>query len=335
MEFTKITSLSEELCGLIKAYPYKEFQYKIEGLDKGKLAEFHSHSLSKMLSKGIALKWRDKNAFNQSKGFFVINSSHWHSELFRLNTGKLAIIANYESAGDAVSSVGIDKEVFQFIKEAAIQSGFELLMTKIDISDRETFGNAIQSDGDFVGSSVRLSISSAVLNELDLARKVNNNLCSNDISYRKANESDLARIQEIASKGHKLSHFLYDRKLSTEAKGKIFPEWTTKCVKSDNIDVLTAVYKDYVVGFITFFVENSAEKYFNKITGVLDFVAVDEDMRGKGVGKALCIKCLLDLGNRCDVIETRTMSDNFRAKALYTRLGFQATSSDHHVHFWL
>ena len=64
---------------------------------------------------------------------------------------------------------------------------------------------------------------------------------------------------------------------------------------------------------------------------VIDNVKVDSDKRRMGIGMVLMEKVLsIALDNKIDSIELLVNPDNYAAKGLYNKMGFQKTDKEHH-----
>jgi len=161
-----------------------------------------------------------------------------------------------------------------------------------------------------------------------------NTLTSTGAAIRPASKEDVGWIKRIARQAHQVSYFFNDPKLDAEKCGLLFSEWAERCVNGVADEVLALTVDGEPAGMATLLLPKGLSETVGKRFGVLDFIAVGTEHQGKGLGKFLACESFRWLAERSDIMEARTMVNNYTAQRLYTGLGFQCIASDIHYHLW-
>jgi dTDP-4-amino-4,6-dideoxy-D-galactose acyltransferase len=125
------------------------------------------------------------------------------------------------------------------------------------------------------------------------------------------------------------SRFQTDQNISREKFEELYRLWMVQSVnKTMADDVLVYYANEQAVGVVTVYVSNG--------NGNIGLIGVDEQFRGKGIGKALinaAKEYFRERGiERLDVV---TQGMNQQACALYERTGFTVCEQTEFYHFWL
>jgi len=83
-----------------------------------------------------------------------------------------------------------------------------------------------------------------------------------------------------------------------------------------------------VVGFLICLINKKLNDALNKKIAILDFMAIDESCKGMKIGSGLLAHFINDIKDKYEMIELRTMNNNFPAINLYQKFGFLIISSD-------
>ncbi len=180
-----------------------------------------------------------------------------------------------------------------------------------------------------VGMSVRMAMESAPLENIDSGAKY-----KYDTVIRDFDSKDLHALQDIGRRNHRYSHFFNEPRFSREDARELFADWIRKCVGGVAQHIYVAENNGQVIGFSILLIGRSLEPYIGKTIGVVDFIAVDGQTQGKGIGKLLLDASLGWFKRRAGLVELRTMADNLRAIRFYEKNGFRILSADQHYHLW-
>ena len=155
------------------------------------------------------------------------------------------------------------------------------------------------------------------------------------VSLREAVPGDLEDLQRIIRGAHDTSHFFNEPDWDRSVGEAIFSEWMERTLSGSADRVVVAEHQGHVAGFTSLLHAKAVEPYIEHAVGVLDFICVDRDAQGAGIGGALISEALRWARGVAPALELRTMLDNHRASSWYQRLGFRLTAADHHFHAWL
>jgi len=126
------------------------------------------------------------------------------------------------------------------------------------------------------------------------------------------------------------SRFRLDPNFRNNEFERMYTEWIVKSVRKEISD-LVLVYHD----------DDGAEKGFVTLkisggTGTIGLIAVDENTRGKSVGKKLMNSVLLYLHDRnIKIAEVATQKDNHQACRFYEAIGFGVKDVINVYHLWI
>lgn len=126
--------------------------------------------------------------------------------------------------------------------------------------------------------------------------------------------------------GHK-SRFKIDDRIPDNEYKRLYRLWIDNSVNRSFADYVKVYWEDAKpVGFIT------AKKDINKIS--IGLIAVDNDNRGKGIGKKL-MASIMAIGAKENLpVEVSTQAANIGACRFYESLGFIVKEKSYIYHFW-
>ena len=138
----------------------------------------------------------------------------------------------------------------------------------------------------------------------------------------------LSQIVELAiQSGHK-SRFKLDENFEEEKFEEMYKIWINKSV-NDKSATKVFVYRDHkkLGGFVTVDISNSV--------GTIGLIAVDESLRGRGIGAKLVkqVESFL-LQSNISELEVTTQLDNNGACEFYKQLGFKIKETTNIYHLW-
>lgn len=150
-------------------------------------------------------------------------------------------------------------------------------------------------------------------------------VCDGDI----ATLSDLPRLRALSLQSAQFSRFRTDPAMPTDAWVRLYERWADNSLAGTMADaVLVARFAGEVVGMLTVGCREGA--------GTIGLFAVDEAVRGRGLGTAL-----LDRGSAwfseqgCTTASVVTQGDNLAAQRLYERAGYDIIEVTDVYHLWL
>lgn len=124
------------------------------------------------------------------------------------------------------------------------------------------------------------------------------------------------------------SRFAVDENFTSNEFLKLYEMWIEKSL-SESIAKEVFVYKfdGKIVGFITLSINEEASN--------IGLIAVDEKIRGKGIGKALLESAHnFTKNNNLKSITVNTQGDNVIALNFYRKFGFETYHSEKYYHHW-
>ena len=144
------------------------------------------------------------------------------------------------------------------------------------------------------------------------------------IEVSKAKIENLNEIARIYHQTSIIHHEKIDREFkSPKAEDAI--DYLKSIVDKDDVILFKAEFEDKIVGYLVLYINNYPEQFFvDAKRGFIGSIGVDEDTRGKGIGKSLLShaeKYLLEQG--ISIFETDVYTFNTGAENLYNKFGFE------------
>ena len=135
-------------------------------------------------------------------------------------------------------------------------------------------------------------------------------------------------IKQIARTAHNKNYFFFDPYLNKQKTAILFEKWTERCIDSLAEKVFVAMKDKTVVGFLICLINKKLNDALNKKIAILDFMAIDESYKGMKIGSGILAHFINYVKDKYEMIELRTMNNNFPAINLYQKFGFRIISSD-------
>lgn len=332
MNAITLTPLDDTLAGaaaeLVRGYDRKAYQYAVQGIDRAALAEYHVAALHRERERGGRL-WVVVRG-GEVVGVCGAKPHAWHSEVFgrRIWVVSPLLFGRATVKEVAAALVQLGREVRR--------DGAELLSARVDMEDLACIQGAEAAGWISVGTSVKLSQAAPavdVAGDTGYTAAVSSGVEIAELEGLTA--EDERSLREVSQASHTHSHFFNDPRLDRAAAQRLFEEWAIRCARLGHATTLLARVDGRCVGFLNTLVNEAVARYTGRVAGVIDFIAVAPGVQGQGIGSRLVRAALASLAKRADLVEVRTMLDNFRAIRLYQRLGAVLVSADVHLHGWL
>jgi len=296
---------------IFSAYPFKGFQQQFQNIDKMKLSSFLTDNLLTTLNNE-----NYESYFIPQKALLTMSKDKWHSSVYDMNMAKISNLIILKKDSEIYKL--IMEKINNFINENAIQH----LSCRLDVSDFHNIRFLLQNGFYYVGESVKMSLKITTnqtipKSELEI------------VDYQSKYRNDIKRIARTA---HSKNYFFYDPYLDNQKTSILFDKWTERCIDSLAEKVFVATKSNAVTGFLIFMTNKNFNIALNKKIAILDFMAVDETYKGMKIGSGLLAYFIDYIREKYDMIELRTMNDNFPAINLYQKFGFRIVSSDFIFH---
>ena len=132
----------------------------------------------------------------------------------------------------------------------------------------------------------------------------------------------------ITDKNINNTRFYNDNKFDSDLVKKMYRIWIKKSCEDPSTTVLTAEYKNKIVGFITF--SHGHEGISN-----IGLLAIDKNYQRLGIGKSIMNECIhFCYKQKITRISVATQLNNEPAIKFYERLGFQVLRKSNWYHKW-
>jgi len=309
---------AETVKGLLRDYPYREFQQRRQGIDPALLAEMLWNNID------AGLKANKENYLlaqdgNQAIGLAGLSHNSWHSEIYQQKMGTINPLLTYRS--DAKTR----QKLFADILQLAKKQKFDHLACRIDASDNSAIHDAEKFGFRLVDGSVKLT------RKLSLA-DIPEYFAPTGISlegYSTGEENILAKIAETS---HATNHMFNDPTLPNTASKLLFSKWVKRCCSGLARNIFVVRKNNKPIGFVSYLGADKLEKCLGIKLIVLDFIVIDQKQQGQGLGKWLLSEALRRIEDQYDWVELRTSFNNYPALSLYNRFGFESIAADYLFH---
>ena len=231
----------------------------------------------------------------------------WDSNLFGYSVAKLGKNLDSEEAKVA-------------LKQLADQ-GVKLVYWFVDPSDTEKNNAAKQLNGQLVDEKITYTINAG------LVANPNGNVHPVQSFGLKAPGAELI---SLALQSGAYSRFSTDEHFTHNEYKKLYTIWIEKSVQHTiAFDVLVCADEDgSIKGFITLESKNGK--------GSIGLFAVDENARGKSIGKTLMHEAFARFRKKgFDTVTVTTQKKNAVACRFYEKIGFVLLKTENVYHFWL
>jgi dTDP-4-amino-4,6-dideoxy-D-galactose acyltransferase len=145
---------------------------------------------------------------------------------------------------------------------------------------------------------------------------------------RRAEESDIPALREVARTAHRDSRFYYDGHFPAKKCGELYETWIEKSCRGWADRVFVADGAETVAGYVTCHIKDGK-------TGQIGLVGVSEKARGKGLGTNLVLEAVhWFVQEGMQKIRVVTQGRNVGAQRLYQKCGFEPSLSEIWFHRW-
>jgi ribosomal protein S18 acetylase RimI-like enzyme len=132
----------------------------------------------------------------------------------------------------------------------------------------------------------------------------------------------------ISDKNINNTRFYNDNKFDSDLVKKMYRIWIKKSCEDPSTTVLTAEYKNKIVGFITF-------KHGHEKISTIGLLAIDKNYQRLGIGKSIMNECIhLSFKQKKPRISVATQLNNQPAINFYERSGFKVFKKSNWYHKW-
>jgi dTDP-4-amino-4,6-dideoxy-D-galactose acyltransferase len=137
------------------------------------------------------------------------------------------------------------------------------------------------------------------------------------------------KLKDLALQSGIFSRFKIDPNFRNNEFEKLYKEWIERSVKKELSDEVLVYYEDNTEkGFVTVSIKNNV--------GTIGLIAVDENVRGKSIGKKLMSAALYYLsGENVEIAEVATQKANVNACRFYKAIGFEIKNIVNVYHLWI
>lgn len=314
----------DEVIRLFAEYPFKTWQKKAQGIDPERLAPLLWDLAEPRFGKprtSALIAWRRKP--RQALGLGVVAPHAWHSEVFGRSMGRMVHFVNTIQP-DVVGPLLLDRLLAE-----ARHAGLEHVSGRLDGQDWPNI-QLFESRGfRCVDCSLKMA------RRLDDVAPETGVRAGEGVEIRPYEPSDLEAIQRIAARSHARNHFYNDPGLSREKAAALFQLWLDRCASKLAQFILVAEMPDGRIGGFVIGLSNQAlARVVGLSVGIIDYIVVDRDLGGRGIGRALLEAALRRLARDHQWAELRTSHDNYQAVGFYGAAGFRILASDFVFHRW-
>lgn len=300
---------------LLAENPFKADQVRIQRLNPEKLVRFHADRLLSRVGKTSAptLFFQENSEF----GVIGMQESQTHSIFFEKLVFSISPVLSYRIGTDGKS------RLFRAVLEEVRTRGAQVVWVQFPEEESDWFKILSREGGVYCGTTLRLT---RRLGEVEPIRAVQG------AALRPAEERDLPRLESIAERGHGHSHFFRDPFLPEGRKRRLFPEYLKKSFGQNARELWVAEDPERgLLGFTLLILPSGQEEAIGRKVGVLDFIVVDPDCQGRGVGRLLLDQTHRLLADRgYEFVELKTLLDNRPAVNFYMNEGYRWVSSEVH-----
>ncbi len=191
----------------------------------------------------------------------------------------------------------------------------------VDSSDRDTVERLERLGARLVDVRVTYQLKLSATERLPLA------------SVRDARANDLPDLEPLAARAHGDSRFHFDAHFDRERVRELYREWLRKSIAGTLADgVVTVDDAGHAAGYVTF---SGPARTGTPGTGEIGLVAIAENVRGRGYGRALLNGALAELERRgVTTVSVATQGRNIGAQRLYQHAGFRTQALGLWFHLW-
>ena len=313
-------SVKERIQQIFSTYPYKDFQLKNLGISKREMSEYLWSTLNINHDSFMLIQFED----DRITGFIKAVPNNFVKKHLKLNSWSIKHLL----FGERMSGNDRRELVEKSIEELrAVGAHF----IDIKIAPDDNLLLKILQNIDF--NTVGVTANCLINKQPELCREVDSGV----LEVSPAQDKDISEIHELVKANHKHNHYYYDPRIPIGQVKMLYGNLVSKTVHMDNADTLVARDENGVLrGVVTYKTKPALSKFSSKNLASLDFIAVDNSYRCRGLGDILnrtALKKIYD--NSIDTVMVRTMVSNYQALRVLQKLNMKITSSDIILHKWI
>lgn len=300
---------------LLQENPFKQDQIAFQQLDSAKLVSFHLKRLMERVDHPKTPIFMAESDIGI--GLFGYRENEKHSDLF----GKLVFTL------DSVISYKLERtsvlKALESLQSMMFAQGADTIWGQCEEADTNLVQSFGRAGADYCGTSLRMSL---------WLQNFRFESSPGQVSIRPAVAGDSEELRAIALRSHRHSRFFRDPNLPEDKKKELFPDYLASSLGADRRPCLVAVDDNgRLKGFSLLLCPQGQEESLGRRIGIVDFIAVDPERQGGGVGGALLIESLRLLKEEgYELAELKTQLGNWGAIGFYNRWGFRAISAETH-----
>lgn len=280
------------------------------------IVKYKLKEVMEKLQRGVGFCARNKSTL---KALGIITHSKWDSEILGKRVGKLTFY---------ISSLG--NETKPFLQKSYLEARrmkIDVLFTRINMEQRDVL-QLLLAEGAIL-SDVLLTFyknfyKKKLLQKVSLLDKL-------DLIFEEGKTAHEVELRKITASAYKHSHYFNDPNIPLKKAEAIYQKWVSNSLDGFADYVIIVRLKRKIVGYITLRIKNLDEKAF----GIIDLIAVEENYRGRGIGKMLVIEGIKKICNKIGTLYVSTQISNMPGLRLYEGLGFKVILSEATLHIWL
>lgn len=321
----KITRLKNSNVKILKPillqYEYKPYRQYFTKSDDSKLNRYFLKKVDSLLSnKGTQNLVVKENS--EIAGILSWSESLWDSQQLGIKMARI----NQLIVRKDIHNTYIIKKLLTSVTKRCKHRSIKYLFHRVEVDDLLTF-QILEKAG--------FQLQDVIINFCFNLRTSRIPLFkSKFVIIRPYRSKDLRCLQEIARTSFIYDRFHSDPQLNKKRSDQLHAAWISNACQGLADIVLVAELNKRVVGFVSCKVDKLSERYLPFSFGTIDLIAVDRDVQGRGVGKALMRKALDWFSDKVDIIEVGTQVRNYPALRLYQKLGFKIVSANFSLRKW-
>lgn len=308
------STMDDAVRQLFVEYPHKDYQLRVMGASKERMAEYLHTTLSEPGMQTICL--RDNGSL---AGMIALQFLPWMTEHFGL---KMYAVRHLLARS---TSPLVHSRLLRFVIE--------------DLKEVDFLDCRVAVDDIFSAHALEVCGFRYVGTELFLGKKL---VKDGGSAEREPEEvglcepCDRAEVLEIVEESHVHNRFVYDPLIDGQAARSLYRRLVANCFEHPQFNVFVAKSHNQVQGFIVAKTNNNFSRTVGVGAGSLDFVGVRPETRKCGLGSALNRSALRRMAqDGLAYAGVRTLANNYPALRNCFGSGFGVTSASLHFHMWI
>lgn len=276
--------------------------------------EARVRNLRMNLNFGVFILWESQLEMFQDKIYTLCEFLPWDSNFFG---ARIARIKKHY----------LDSNLMEDVFIWCHSNRIDCLYFLVDPNHYETMESVEKYTFQLVDIRITLGFKNLLNAEYLTSDQIANSL---GFQIRKASKHDINQLVAIAQTAHKDTRFFYDPHFPDEKCSNLYATWISNSLQGFADIVLVAEKSSNVIGYITCKIDLE-----NLNLGHIGLLAVDEKVRGLGIGPALVNQSLYWFRSQAiDEVRVPTQGRNIAAQRLYQRCGFLTHSLQLWYHKW-